>query len=201
MGVFIAQWSTGLTSSPNVEGTPEGDIGVTIVLDLQHVGLRHVTWFSIDDIKRGIKMWQGTFPVKLRGIYFINVGTIVGGVISLGTSFLTSKMKDRIVQFDMEDDHEKSNFYDRLGGNLSFIPRSWGGLLDYEDPGDDVSSGGSSHGGQEGGNDVEFVSGWRKVVNETIAAAERARDESDDDENYGWWRDWVSCGEVSSGEA
>ena len=192
MGMFCTQWATGLTSRPGVEGTPEGDICATIVIDLKSMGVGNVTWFSIDDIKRGIQMWQGAFPLKLEGIYLINVGTIVGGVISLGTKFLNSKMQDRIVRFDIENHEDRSDLFNRLGGDLDYIPFSWGGRLGYEDAGDDVASDVGSHGiAEEVANDRN-VSGWRNVVQETIAAAERARDESNGGENYGWWRDWVS---------
>ena len=53
------QWATGITkSSPSLA---QGDIFVTLVVDLKGVSVGQVTNFSTKDIRRGIKMWQGTY--------------------------------------------------------------------------------------------------------------------------------------------
>jgi hypothetical protein len=190
MGSFCTQWSTGITTSPGVDNIPSADLYVSMVIDLSYMGIGNLTGFGLTDIERGIRMWQGTFPLKLRAIYFINSGTILNGVINIATSFLTQKMKDRIVTFDIFGEESKRDFFDRLGGDLDAIPRSWGGNLDYEDVevGKSPATGSQSPNGNS--KDAEVISGWRKVVEEAIAAAELARDENGDGD-ISWWQDWV----------
>ena len=191
MGSFCTQWSTGITTSPGVDNIPSADLYVSMIIDLSYMGIGNLTGFGLTDIERGIRMWQGTFPLKLRAIYVINGGKILDGVINIALSFLTQKMKDRIVTFNTSDEESKRDFFDRLGGDLESIPRSWGGNLDYEDAeADEKSSAAGSQRSNEDQNEGEVTSGWRKVVEEAIAAAELARDENGDGD-ISWWQDWV----------
>lgn len=78
---------------------------VWLIVDAACFGLSNLTDFSIEDVRRGISMWQGAFPVKLRKIFVVNCGMIMTPLFQAACALLAPKLRERIVV--VNDDFEQ----------------------------------------------------------------------------------------------
>ena len=172
MAAIVMQQATGLFDKDASDSESWRDLFITLIVDLSEVGLSCVSQFGVSDVERGIKMWQNCFPVKLRKIYLVNSGIVVGGVVKLAKRFLEKKISDRITVLKTHGfrnhEGERKALHDALGGNAEFIPKLWGGTLD----------------------DDAWWKSWCVERSEAAKAARGAGGDNNDAEKYPWWMDF-----------
>lgn len=198
MGCFLMQWATGLVparSDPapgsRARHLPSADMYITMVVDLSGIGPRLAARFGPADMERGIRMWQDSFPLKLRAIYLVNAGRLIGGLIGLAKTFIAAKLRDRISTFSVSRATGPGSLLDlrtKLGGREADIPREWGGSLEYSASDDGAST----------------TTGWAAAVYAELELARHAcsrQKVSPSKEGrgaYEWWDDWVDRGDDAS---
>merc|ERR1711976_1066843 len=65
-------------------------------LDLTEFGLKHQTFFSLDDIKKSAKLMQESIPLRFKAAHYYNYGPMFDAVMQLFLPFIKKKLKDRL---------------------------------------------------------------------------------------------------------
>ena len=78
-------------------------------------------------VKRGIMMWAGAFPCKLKRIFVVSDGAILQGVLSMALGFLDAKIRDRVTVLSADQ-------VDSIAVEISatVLPTSLGGCIDMD---------------------------------------------------------------------
>ncbi|XP_035700620.1 alpha-tocopherol transfer protein-like [Folsomia candida] len=100
--------------------------GVVFVLDLAGLALSHVQSCTPFNLKTVINLSDG-YPMKIKGIHFVNHPYIFNTVHSVAKMFMKKKMKKRI-QLHGYDYTSLHKFVDP-----AILPKTYGGLLDDVD--------------------------------------------------------------------
>lgn len=71
--------------------------GICVVIDMGAVGFRQLLTFGGPaDAKRGMGLWVGAFPTKLRKACILRCPSVARGLVNLCLSFVSKKIRDRI---------------------------------------------------------------------------------------------------------
>lgn len=70
--------------------------GVNGIVDMRKGNLEHYTHFSPNLIKKIMKCLQTAYPVRPKGLFFINAPSFFEMVHNLFRPFLTEKLKERV---------------------------------------------------------------------------------------------------------
>jgi len=99
--------------------------GVLLIADLR--GFKF-TLISPADIKRGVTMWAGAFPCKLKRVVVISPGGTVHMLLKMVLAFIPKKIQNRVVILDpMEAMVELV-----LEVNKAVLPTTLGGEVDMD---------------------------------------------------------------------
>merc|ERR1719401_1124245 len=106
--------------------------GVALILDNAGVELLPMLRImSLSDMKRGVLMWKGAFPCRVRRLWILDApkgsGKVVGAVLKL----LAPKVQERIRFARRADGTGLSSLVEDLGG-IFMLPRSLGGEEDLD---------------------------------------------------------------------
>ncbi|XP_063224844.1 alpha-tocopherol transfer protein-like [Bacillus rossius redtenbacheri] len=74
----------------------ESCLGVEYVCDLQGVSLAHVARSPPALVRRFLLCFQDAFPVRIKGLHFINAPVFVDAILSVFKPFLKEKIRNRI---------------------------------------------------------------------------------------------------------
>ena len=97
--------------------------GITLLLDLQGVGLGLAASFKVADVRRGVGMWRNTFPAKVTRLLIVNAPGPVLGLMRVGLYMLSPKIRKRVRVFhslkELVADVGADSLPVELGGTLS----------------------------------------------------------------------------------
>eukprot|EP00658_Telonema_sp_P-2_P010072 TRINITY_DN13787_c0_g1_i2.p3 TRINITY_DN13787_c0_g1~~TRINITY_DN13787_c0_g1_i2.p3 ORF type:complete len:113 (-),score=21.32 TRINITY_DN13787_c0_g1_i2:464-802(-) len=88
MGAFIAERA--------VDDLQAQTNGICLVVDLGRLTLSKMFRLcGLRDMNRGIAMWQGAFPCKLKRVFLLNVSFVTAGAVHVAKKLLTQKLARR----------------------------------------------------------------------------------------------------------
>uniref|UniRef100_A0A7S2WW88 CRAL-TRIO domain-containing protein n=2 Tax=Rhizochromulina marina TaxID=1034831 RepID=A0A7S2WW88_9STRA len=90
MGMYLMEQAT---NCPEVQRR-----GVALIFDCRQMPLSLLYQFTLEDVQRGTRMWQGAFPCRVRQIYILGLSRATGNIVRSTLFFFTSsKMRSRVV--------------------------------------------------------------------------------------------------------
>ncbi|XP_039291301.1 retinol-binding protein pinta isoform X2 [Nilaparvata lugens] len=95
--------------------------GVVAIIDLNGVTLGHARQMTPSIIKKAVHSWQDCYPLRIKGLHFINAPTHVNVVLSIFKQFMTAKLKSRVQVhgFNLDSFHQKVS--------PDILPKEYGG--------------------------------------------------------------------------
>ncbi|KAK9496439.1 hypothetical protein O3M35_013279 [Rhynocoris fuscipes] len=77
--------------------TPHPSIyGVIAIFDMEGVSIGHARQLTVKMIKRAVHSWQDCYPVRVKGLHFINSPSYINVVLNIFRRFMREKLKNRI---------------------------------------------------------------------------------------------------------
>jgi hypothetical protein len=96
--------------------------GVIKIIDVRHLCLSHLTIFSLSEIRQHLQNFMIAFPVRLQGIYFMNLPWIAEKIVQIIKSMLKKKIGDRIITI-----HSNEELCSHI--NPKILPMEYGGQI------------------------------------------------------------------------
>ncbi|ODM87849.1 Retinaldehyde-binding protein 1 [Orchesella cincta] len=103
--------------------------GIVFIHSCSGMGLKHAKLYTLHKTLRIINICWYSYPLKVKGIYYVNVPIYLVYLYKLVKPFLTSKFKERLKL------STKDNTFETLHENLSpdLLPKCVGGILEDEE--------------------------------------------------------------------
>jgi len=98
--------------------------GVMLIADLRGMEFK---MFSPADMKRGVRMWAGAFPCKLKRIVVISPGGMVHMILNMALGLLDEKIRNRVVVISAD---EIDSIADEV--SVDVLPTSLGGSVNMD---------------------------------------------------------------------
>jgi len=101
--------------------TTQSEDGVCVI-DFKNFGVKKMKDMTPSYLKLGIKMLQGTFPMKIKAVHLINHTWLVNVILTMAWPFLSNKLRGRI---HLHKDY--SSLCELI--DPAFLPCDYGGQL------------------------------------------------------------------------
>ncbi|XP_064640508.1 alpha-tocopherol transfer protein-like [Lineus longissimus] len=70
--------------------------GFVVFLDFTHFTKEHAGKWGVGTIKKAMKCWQDTYPIRNKGINYYNTPTLFNAIFDIFKMFMKQKLRDRI---------------------------------------------------------------------------------------------------------
>jgi len=96
--------------------------GICAIFDMEGVSYAHAMQLTLGMIRKAVHSWQNCYPVRVKGLHFINSPMYINVVLNIFRRFMNEKLRERIFVHgsDMKSLHK---FIPR-----SVLPEEYGGL-------------------------------------------------------------------------
>jgi len=108
-----------------IHGVPPS---IVAIFDLKGIGFDIVSCFTLADMQRGVKMWAGAFPCKLKKLYFVGLSFFLEATVNTVLMMLDKKIQQRVVV--VPAGREGEIFGEDIGRDK--VPKELGGDLGFD---------------------------------------------------------------------
>ncbi|ODM88953.1 Alpha-tocopherol transfer protein [Orchesella cincta] len=105
------------------------DNGVVFIQQCSGMGMKHAKLYTIPSMLRLINVFWYSYPLKLKGVYYINVPVLLTFLYGIIKPFFPNKLKERFLMTSTTKKFEA--LHEKLSPDI--LPKCLGGNLEYHE--------------------------------------------------------------------